>query len=553
MTVVRRCCLVVGALAGLTPSLDAQRTRAPRPVPPASAPATARLARDERTLLDAVSAERIRAATVRLTAPDFGGRGTGQPGSDRAAEWLAGEFKSMGLAPAGDSGSWFQTIAFRRARLLPATTLRTPLGAFMPGPDFVLATPFPDDSLVVAGDIVFVGYGAQSATLKRDDLKDVDVKGKMVVVLAGRPAGVDSATWEAEAGQQRTIGGLVFRGAKVLLIANAGTKEQPYPLLANYLMRDKVTIDRGPVRAGGPVAAVLSDDAVNRLLGGAYADVKRRADAGEFVSRVLATGAVLDVRAVAERSTGRNVAAVLPGRDSTRKGEAVLFTAHYDAYGTDAQGRVFPGAADNALGTAELLATAAAFAQQPQRTRRSLLFLAVTGEEYGLLGAEAWAAKPTWPLASVAADLNLDGIGSEVYAPVGQAVGFGAELSSLGPMFSRAAAELGVAVGTDPFPEEKVFERSDHFAFVKKGVPSLMLLGAPAGTDWVARAKRWMEVSGDYHQPGDTVHTDWEWRGPRTIAQLMALIGRRVAEQDAMPAWNPGTPFDRPRGGALRE
>jgi Zn-dependent M28 family amino/carboxypeptidase len=244
------------------------------------------------------------------------------------------------------------------------------------------------------------------------------------------------------------------------------------------------------------------------------------------------------------------VAAVLRGSDAVKSSEAVLFTAHYDAYGKDATGRIFPGAADNALGTAEMMATAAAFAAQKARAKRSLLFLAVTGEEHGLLGAEAWASAPTWPLAKVAADLNLDGIGSETYGPVTSAVGFGADLSDLGPVFTKAVGELGIAVAADPFPEEGVFQRSDHFAFVKKGVPALMLLGSPTGSAWIARAKQWMEITGDYHQPGDTVKADWHWGGPVAVAKVMTLVGSRIAAQDAMPAWNKGSQWDKPRAAA---
>jgi hypothetical protein len=438
-------------------------------------------------------------------------------------------------------------VAFRRARLLPQSLLRSAVATLAPGADFVMATPLPDDALTIAGDIVFVSYGVSSTALRRDDLRAIDVKGKLVLVLGGRPAGVDSVTWETEASQQQVLGGLVFRGAKALLVANAGTKEQPYDLVQQYLMRTRVDFDRGPVRAMGPVAALVSDAGIDKLLGGAYADVKRHADAGDYVSRVVVAGATLELHPAVSRIRGRNVVALLAGRDADRRQEAVAFSAHYDAYGVDEAGRIFPGAADNALGTAEMLAAAEAFVRQPVRPRRSLLFLAVTGEEHGLLGAEAWMAKPTWPLDRVAANLNLDGIGTEVYAPVARAVGFGAGFSDLGAIFARTAHAMRIATAEDPFPEEKVFERSDHYAFVKKGIPALMLLGAPADDKWVARARRWMEITGDYHQPGDTVRGDWDWSGPRTMAQLMALIGSRVADQEAVPAWVQGSPFDKPR------
>jgi Zn-dependent M28 family amino/carboxypeptidase len=171
----------------------------------------------------------------------------------------------------------------------------------------------------------------------------------------------------------------------------------------------------------------------------------------------------------------------------------------------------------------------------------------VTGEEYGLFGSEYWVAHPTWPLEKVAADINFDGIGTEIYGPVKRVVGFGAEHSDLGSTFEEVAAATGNIVTPDPLPEENAFVRSDHYAFVKKGVPALMLLGGPAGevSAWIPRAQKWMET--DYHSPSDTVKPDWDWTGPQTLAQLGMIIGLRVANADTMPAWRASSPFNKPR------
>jgi len=230
----------------------------------------------------------------------------------------------------------------------------------------------------------------------------------------------------------------------------------------------------------------------------------------------------------------------------------VVYTAHYDAYGVDAAGAIFPGAADNALGTATIVAIAEAitkaYPKPSQRPRRSIMFLAVTGEEYGLLGAEHWVRNPTWPIAKVAGDINFDGIGTEVYGPVKRIVGFGAEHSDLGTIFEEVTVATGNVVTADPLPEENAFVRSDHYAFVKRGVPALMLMGGPAGDNstWVPRMKKWMET--DYHTTSDTIKPDWDWTGPRTLAQVGLIIGLRVANADAMPAWRSTSPFNRERG-----
>ncbi|KXK03393.1 MAG: putative aminopeptidase [Acidobacteria bacterium OLB17] len=145
--------------------------------------------------------------------------------------------------------------------------------------------------------------------------------------------------------------------------------------------------------------------------------------------------------------------------------------------------------------------------------------------------------RATWDIKKVAADLNLDGIGSEVYGPVKTIVGYGAEHSTLGPMLDSVARSLDLNVIPDPMPDEKVFYRSDHYSFVERGVPSLMLLGAPAGEKeiWIKRIKEWEK--GDYHQPGDTVKDTWAWEGAETVAEVMAILGWQIAEDEQMPSW----------------
>jgi Zn-dependent M28 family amino/carboxypeptidase len=279
-----------------------------------------------------------------------------------------------------------------------------------------------------------------------------------------------------------------------------------------------------------------------------------KAKTGAAVSRDLGKAATLALRFKREETTSSNVAGVLEGSDPKLKEEAVVFTAHYDAYGIESDGRIFPGAADNALGTGTITAIAEAFVKTypkpAARPRRSIIFLAVTGEEYGLFGAEHWVQHPTWPLEKIAADINFDGIGTEIYGPVKRVVGFGAEHSDLGDIFEDVSMATGNIVSPDPMPEENAFVRSDHYAFVKKGVPALMLLGAPAGDVnlWITRARKWLET--DYHSPSDTVKPDWDWTGPQTLAQLGMIVGLRVANADTMPVWRATSPFNKPRNPA---
>jgi Zn-dependent M28 family amino/carboxypeptidase len=361
---------------------------------------------------------------------------------------------------------------------------------------------------------------------------------------------VDQATWSKAASTQVAGRNLIARGAAALIVANTETPEQPYAVVARYLQQRRVALAGGPQTSSKlPPIIIVSDEGAEKLFAGSgmtYAQALQKAQSGEFASMALNKPATLAVRVKVEEGTGSNVVGLLEGSDPKLKEQALVYTAHYDAYGVDSAGRIYPGAADNALGVGMIMSIAEAFARTPAaRPRRSIIFLAVTGEEYGLLGAEHWVNHPTWPLERVAANLNFDGIGTETYGPVKRLVAFGAEYSDLGAAFDAVAAATGNTVTPDPFPEEKVFTRSDHYAFVKKGVPALMLLGAPGGdpAPFMARAKKWMVT--DYHQPTDTVRPDWNWDGPRTLAMVGLILGMRVADASQMPAWLPSAPFKR--------
>jgi Zn-dependent M28 family amino/carboxypeptidase len=271
-------------------------------------------------------------------------------------------------------------------------------------------------------------------------------------------------------------------------------------------------------------------------------DALTKGNSREFKAIDLKLKAKLVAKYKTAKGSSNNVVGFLEGSDPKLKGEAVLFSAHYDAYGTD-NGKIYHGAADNALGVGEMMAVAEAFSKLSQKPKRSMIFLAVTGEEYGLYGSKHWAKDPTWEIKKVAADLNLDGIGSEVYGPVKTMVGYGAEHSSIGTMLEDLAKPLGINVIPDPVPNEKVFYRSDHYSFVERGVPSLMLLGAPAGEKevWIKRIKDWEKT--DYHQPGDVIQPTWAWEGAETVADVMGVLGWRISETEAMPVWLPTSRF----------
>jgi len=511
---------------------------------PKAAPA---LTAAEKKAVAGVKLETIREITKALSAPEMQGRGTAQPGGDKAAKYLAARFQALGLKPLGDAGTYLQSINFKSAQVQPGASITAGDQTLKLRIDFIAAPPLTGDKNI-EGKLAFAGYGRAS------EVNALDLAGKVAIVVLGPPKGVEKAVWDKENASQSVVFRLLGKKAAGVILANFGSPDQPYAMVADYLTRRSVSLaDAVQPPATFPPIILVSDAGAEKLLtgsGSTYAQARAAADAGETAARVYETTVKINIPLKQETGIGSNVIGVLEGADPTLKEQAVVFSAHYDAFGVGADNRIYPGAADNALGVGEILSIAETLTHAQPRPRRSIIFLAVTGEEYGLLGAEHWVKHPTWKLDNVAADINLDGIGTEVWGPVKRIIGFGSEHSTLGAALEAVVAATGNVVAPDPLPEEKVFYRSDHFAFVKKGVPSLMLLGTPdIDADAMrTRAKKWMAT--DYHQPGDIVRPEWDWTGAQTVAVIGLLVGMRVADTDAMPAWLPSSQFNKARGGA---
>ncbi|HYP53687.1 MAG TPA: M20/M25/M40 family metallo-hydrolase [Pyrinomonadaceae bacterium] len=531
----------------------ALQSQAVAPAPSASsAPApssAAALSEAERGASERVRVETLREVTEALSSKEMRGRGTGQPGGDLAAQYIADRFAKLGLKPGGENKTYFQTIKFREFQIAPETSFAVGEQPLKLRDDYIPIPPYTGGKDLSAR-LVFVGYGIVSSAMGRDDLKGVDLRGKLVVILDGPPKGISEEAWKKAQANQKILMSLLMGGAAGLVIAGAGSEQAPYAQTADYTTRRQIEpADAERYPPGFPPLFYVSDAGAEKLFaasGTTYAEAKRAADRGEFVSRDLKQTAKVKLSFTDAKVTGRNVVGVVEGSDPVLKEQAVVYTAHYDAFGADAAGRFYPGAADNALGVAEMIAIAEALVAA--RPRRSVIFLAVTGEEYGLFGAEHWVKNPTWKIKQVAANLNFDGMGTEVYGPLKQIVGFGAEHSELGALLQSVAAATGNRIIPDPMPEEKAFYRSDHYAFVKKGVPALFLMGTPEmdAKTIIARVKEYEEK--DYHQPTDVVKPDWNWEGPRGLAQVGVVLGLRIANADAMPAWLASSPFNRERG-----
>ena len=517
-----------------------------------AAPAATRtLSATEQQLIDSISVASIKETVNALTANEMQGRGTAQPGGDKAAAYLADRFAKLGLKPLGEKNSYLQPIKFRETQFLPQTAFTVGTENLKFGSEYFVAPPLSGDENINA-KMVFIAYGVDFQFLKRKDLAGVDLRGKIAVLHEGPPPEVAKDQWKKANVQIAVWRNLIMRGAAAIVTIGQNPETITFAELADYLSRRQIEPDSDPTWPDlAPPFLSVSNTGAEKLFassGVTLTEALAKARRDDFTAIDLNKSATIKVKLKKATGIGNNVIGLLEGSDPKLKSEAVVYSAHYDAYGLSADNRIYPGAADNALGVAEMLAIAEVLSRAETKPRRSIIFMAVTGEEYGGHGSDYWVKNPTWKIKQVAADLNLDGMGTEVYGPVKVLVGHGAEHSSLGALLNEVAAATGLRIIPDPMPEEKSFYRSDHYYFVKKGIPGIMILGAPDGAveSWTERLKKWSKT--DYHQPTDIVRPDWDWSGPRTIASVMLLMGLRAANSEAMPAWLPSSIFNRERG-----
>jgi hypothetical protein len=519
------------------------------------APVKSILAAEEQTLAAKIDVQTIKDVTATLSADEMQGRGTMQPGGDKAADWIADRFKTLGLKPLGEKGSYLQKINFKEIVATPETSLTIGDEKLSFGTDFSLLM-MNNGNRDISGEMVFVGFGIQGKGTNRDDLKGIDLAGKIVVLFQGHPAGITKKEWEDNKASSIFRRNLIQQGAAAIVYVGNGSEDSATDERISYDSRRQIILpNEDGYPAGYPPYVHIGAKAAEKLFaasGVTLKDAAAQAELNTFKPFKLNQKARLIAKYKTTKGTSNNVVGYLEGSDAKLKEEAVLFSAHYDAYGME-NGKIYHGAADNALGTAEMLAVAEAFSKSPDKPKRSLIFLSVTGEEYGLYGSAYWAKNPTWNIKKVAADLNLDGMGTEVYGPVKTMVGYGAEHSSLGTLLNDVSAAMGITVAPDPVPDENFFYRSDHYSFVERGVPGLMLMGAPEGDIHLAmkRVEQWEKT--DYHQPGDVIQKDWVWEGPKTVAEVMGIMGQRLANADAMPVWLASSRFAKLERGNTRE
>lgn len=497
----------------------------------------------------------MKAHVMFLASDAMAGREAGTRDYDIAAQYVAAQFYAAGLRPGGDEGGYLQKVPLVGYKVADkGSAMWTPTGGqaqeLVFGEDFV-PSPVPNaKETSLSAPVVFVGYGIDAAQYGLTDYKGADVRGKIVAFLPGTPEGLggeERAFFGSAANKAALAAARGAVGAVQIDMPRANGRQRPFAALARYYDAQRVTWANPDGTAHAmtpttPVLGTLSQAGAAKLFGKDWAAItKAAASAKPRFSPVTTRGQMT----VASKTSFKpmdssNVIGLIPGSDPKLKDQVVVLSAHLDHIGVNEGGdgdRINNGALDNAIGIASLIEEAKHFkaAAAPKRT---VMFLAVTAEEKGLVGSDYFANHPTVPLSSIVADVNLD-MPILTYKFEDMVV-FGADRSTLGPIVRKAVGAMGLPVAPDPMPEEGIFVRSDHFRFVQKGIPSVFLWPGQAGPGKAAVADF---MSHRYHKPGDEVDQGIDWsQGPRFVSVNYA-IAREIADGAERPVWNKGDYF----------
>jgi len=519
-----------------------------------------------------VDQQRMSDVTKVLASDEFQGRAPGTPGEEKTIPYLIEQFKAAGLEPAGENGTWTQTVPMIR------TQLRAPVAASIAQGGQTLPLAFPDDvylgtvraterAKIENAPMVFVGYGVKAPERGWDDFKGVDLKGKVAVFLVNDPD-FEAAKGEPVAGKfggktMTFYGRWVYkyeeaarRGAVAALIVHE-TDAAGYPwtvVKSGAGESYNIVLPPGaqqPVLLQGWIQRPVAEAMLKRA-GYDYETLKKKARTAAFRPVDLKATFSADIPVTLTRITSRNVLGKLTG--SKYPGETVSYGGHWDAYGVgpaDAEGRTIkPGAADDGLGLAAMIETARLFAAGP-RPERTLVFAAFTGEERGLLGSEYYARHPLFPMETMVANLTFDTL--QWNGRVRDVVLIGQGQSAMEDILTQEAEKQGRYITPENHPERGLFYRADHFSFAKRGVPVLLDMalagaydmadgGRPAGEKWLSAF-----TATCYHQTCDSWSPSWNLEGAAQEADLFYAIGARLANSREWPAWRATSEFKKVR------
>jgi hypothetical protein len=498
------------------------------------------------------AAARIRADVSFLADDLLEGRAAGTRGHELAARYVAAQFQQIGLAPAGEAGTYYQRVPLRRAAhdgtpsvSLTAGGRRIALGW---GKDVSVRPSLTERERTIRSGMVFAGYGIADPVLGIDDFRGLDVRGKTVVIFAGTPAGMDSEV-AAHLGSQKPRMAAAAGAIGIIEIGRMGGS----PRLGQYARGKAVDWVDAAGNAGSDPKGLrfrmaVSDEVATRLFqGGPQSLAAVRSASNRPGTRPtgfpLATSIDFTARTEWQDFTSPAVLARIPGAEPRLAAEHVVLMGHLDHLGIKdgakpGEDRIYNGALDNAAGVATMLEAARAFVRSGDRPRRSVLFIAHTAEELGLLGADYWAAHPTVPIDQVVAAVDLD-MPVPLYRFT-DVVAFGAPHSTVARTVAAAGATMNVGVSPDPMPEQNIFVRSDHYPLARRGIPAILLFTGYGGGGkpvW----DRFFETR--YHDVDDDLAQPILWDQLARYSDLNTRISRRLADQPERPRWYRGSYF----------
>jgi Zn-dependent M28 family amino/carboxypeptidase len=514
--------------------------------------------------METISPDRIRAQVRFLSHDLLEGRGTGQRGGDIAAEYIATQFATYGLKPAGEHGTYLQKVPMVGITPEASTTFAfvsadgktTPLKAL---DQYVAYDQTQQPKSDVDAPIVFVGYGISAPEYNWDDYKGMDVKGKVLLMLVNEPPSNDPKFFKAsaltyygrwtykyeEAARRGAVG--------VILVHRTDMASYGWDVVRNSNSGEKSYLELD----GAPrlkVASWVQLDVAKELVASAGHSLDlwmEAAKSRDFKPTPLPVRLQAHMVSKIRPFASNNVLAMLPGADARLKDEAVAYTAHYDHLGIrpDMPGdNIYNGANDNATGCGILLEIARAYSQAAEKPRRSILFAAVTAEEQGLLGSEYLGKHPPIAAAKISLDLNYDDIpplGSPEEVEVS-----GAERTTFYPAVEATAREFKLVIRPDARPEAGHYYRSDHFSLARVGIPSFSV---NEGVKYKGHDEAWgLQQDQEYnekhyHQPSDEYHAEMDFTGDATMARFGFVLGWQAASQEKLIGWEKGDEFEAAR------
>ncbi|OON71033.1 M28 family metallopeptidase [Hymenobacter sp. CRA2] len=520
---------------------------------------------------DGISATVIGQHIKQLASDEFQGRKPFTVGETKTTEYLAAQFKQLGMQP-GPDGSYFQQVPLVEINTTPAATMQIS-GKGQPltlryQQDFVAVTEREQPRIELNNSaLVFAGYGVVAPDYQWNDYAGLDVKGKTVVVLINDPGFVVGDTTLFKGKAMTYYGRWTYKyeeaarqgAAGVIIVHDTRPASYPWSVVQSSWSGSQLfpqSDDKGASKCA--LEGWMTLDAAKRLMQNAgqnFDALQAAANKPGFRPVPLGLNLTTSLTTTTRRTASKNVVAMLPG--SERPEEYILYSAHWDhlGIGPAVQGdSIYNGAVDNASGCAALLNIAQAFAQAKEKPKRSIVFLAVTGEEQGLLGSAYYAAHPLFPLNKTVADLNMDALAD--FGPMKDLTVVGYGQSELDDYATAAAKEQERYIVPDQTPEQGHFFRSDHFSLAHVGVPALYASGrleSRAKGKEFAREQNEAYEAQHYHQPSDEYSPDRDLGGMEQDARLLYRIGQRLAGETTFPQWKAGSEFKAIREKSLAE